>query len=584
MRKIILLLSLILIVIIYSASLVMACDPMNGEPEGEASPALAYDAANNRFLMVYTKCAGEGRPEIYGKLIKHDGTAYGNEFVISGTANAHNVPMASYDSVNGKFLVVWYDDRNDPDNTHDIYGQIVGADGTASSGNFVIADDENDQYAPVAAYDNVNQRFLVVWYDDRSDPWSTYDIYGQFVGPAGTLSGDNFPISDDPGNQTDPHIVYDGSNQRFLVVWDDYRGATIDIYGQIVNAAGTMSGGNFIISDADSNQWVPAAAYDNVNGRFLVSWYDFRNPCADPFAPCSNSDIYGQFVSSDGALLNTASSDNFVVSNGTSEYMLQSVSAAYNSADQRFFTAWSGDEAGGIFGQTIDANGDLIGGNLTIADDPDGTQYSPSVVYNPVCNNFLVALNTDYFITSSISLETVGTCQASPPTAPALVSPADGATGLDTTVVFTWDPSTDPDGDAVTYKLSYCTDQNFAGCAPVNVASLNKRQTLYAGTGKFSGLFLMGMIFLGGLKTRRNIIMLLVACLTVTLIFASCNGGSDSSHSSSNSSSDDAGASSGNLTHTLSSLAPNTTYFWKVTADDGKGGTTDSVTRSFTTR
>ena len=40
----------------------------------------------------------------------------------------------------------------------------------------------------------------------------------------------------------------------------------------------------------------------------------------------------------------------------------------------------------------------------------------------------------------------------------------------------------------------------------------------------------------------------------------------------------------GEIDHSVAGLKANTTYFWKVTADDGKGGTTESVIGSFTTR
>ena len=51
-----------------------------------------------------------------------------------------------------------------------------------------------------------------------------------------------------------------------------------------------------------------------------------------------------------------------------------------------------------------------------------------------------------------------------PPTAPELIAPLNGATGLSTTVTFKWKPSTDPDkGDIVTYNLYYCQNHDFLG-------------------------------------------------------------------------------------------------------------------------
>jgi len=580
MRKIILFLSLILVVGISIASNVSACDFMNGEPEGDTSPSLAYDPQNNRYLMVYQKCI-TSRTDIYGKLLKHDGSAYGNEFLISGDADPDNPysqygAKAAYDSVNDRFMVIWTDDRNDIGSTYDIYGQIVNDDGTLSGSNFVISNASDEQKGASVAYDDENQRFLVVWGDYRSG--SEYDVYGQFINANGTLNGSNFIISDAAGDQSWPSLAYDSINHRFLATWDDDRVAYTDIYGQLINSDGTLSGSNFAISDASSIQWGNSLTYDNINHRFLVSWTDWRNPCTgDPMAPCFNTDIYGQLVGPDGTLFGAASNVNFVVSSGTGEFFLQTPSAVFNPSDQQFLAAWSGDEVGGIFGQMTDADGSLIGDILPLADDQTGVQYSPSVAYNSVCNNFLVALYTELFSEASISLATVGSCQASPPTAPVLGSPADGATGLDTTVVFTWDPSADADGDAVTYNISYCTDENFTGCDPVHVASLGTSRALYAAIANFSGFSLIGMFLIGGIKNKRNFTLLLAACLTVSMALISCSGRGGSSSSSA--------ASSGNQpSHTVSGLNSGTTYYWKVTADDGKGGTTDSATRSFSTR
>ncbi len=62
--------------------------------------------------------------------------------------------------------------------------------------------------------------------------------------------------------------------------------------------------------------------------------------------------------------------------------------------------------------------------------------------------------------------------------------------------------------------------------------------------------------------------------MVTKVIFPSCgsSGGGNNSSSKQNYKS-----------YTVGKLLPNTTYYWKVTADDGKGGVTESDTYSFTT-
>jgi len=199
---------------------------------GDSTPSITYDPQNNRYLLVYSKIGLDFESDIYAQLINCDGKAYGNEFKISDANNTQYYPGVAYDGENQKFLVVWGDTRDDSGN---IYGQFVNLDGTLSGNNFVISNADGYQFYPSMAFDNVNQRFLVVWQDYRSG--TNYDIYGQMVNTDGSLYGSNFAISQETNYQSSPSVAYDSVNQRFLVVWQDYRsGTNYDIYGQMVNA------------------------------------------------------------------------------------------------------------------------------------------------------------------------------------------------------------------------------------------------------------------------------------------------------------------------------------------------------------
>ncbi len=257
---------------------------------GNLSPSLAYDSQNNRYLLIYLKSQIGEIPHIYGQLLNCDGTAYGNEFLISEGEYSKNNPSVAYDRANQRFLVVWSEYTSAT--SYDIYGQLVNANGTLSGSNFAISSANQGQYYPQVAYDAANQRFLVVWEDLRS---ADYDIYGQLVNTNGSLYNGNFIISDAANFQMIPTLAYDNSNQRFLVVWADTRGSSdYDIYGQLVNTNGTLSGNNFVISDEDFDQLRPSVAFDSVNQRFIAVWEDSRSD--------ETYDIYGQYVNANGTL------------------------------------------------------------------------------------------------------------------------------------------------------------------------------------------------------------------------------------------------------------------------------------------
>ena len=201
----------------------------------------------------------------------------------------------AYNGTN-QYLVVWGDNRNA---NVDIFGQLVNTTGTLSGGNFVISDAANNQMTPSIAYNGTNQ-YLVVWHDNRSG--TNWDIYGQLVNTSGLLDpGGNFPISNDVSNQLEPSVVYNSSTNQYLVVWQDVRNSNDDIYGQLVDVGGLLSGGNFPISTDPDDQRVPSIAYNSSTNQYLVVWHDYRSGI--------NRDIYGQYLTDTGAL----TAGNFVI-------------------------------------------------------------------------------------------------------------------------------------------------------------------------------------------------------------------------------------------------------------------------------
>jgi Abnormal spindle-like microcephaly-assoc'd, ASPM-SPD-2-Hydin len=163
-----------------------------------------------------------------------------------------------------------------------------------------------------------------------------------------------------------------------------------------------------------------------------------------------------------------------------------------------------------------------------------------------------------------------------PPSNPVLVSPTNAQTGVPTTMAFTWKKSLDPDGDVVKYHLTYSTDPNFAvSPQTVDVASAKLAGLLFAGLGSMGGgIILIG--FVAGNSSRRSRMTTLgiIALIFVGTLLTSCGGSGG-------------GTPSPTTTDQVSptvTLTAKTTYYWKVVADDGKGGLATSETFSFTTQ
>lgn len=146
---------------------------------------------------------------------------------------------------------------------------------------------------PAVATDPFTNRMLVVWEENES---AGKNIYGQLIDLSNFVSyGNQIPISTAQGDQSMPAVTFDTVNQRFVVVWEDARNLSanltgIDLYSQLVDPQGNLSGGNSIVTIAQGNQLAPAIAFGDVDFRnSYIVWKDGRKP--------GTADIYGQLLS-----------------------------------------------------------------------------------------------------------------------------------------------------------------------------------------------------------------------------------------------------------------------------------------------
>jgi len=367
---------------------------------GDYVQAIAYDSFNDRHLVVFERYSSDPfNVAIYGQVLNCDGTPYGSEFLIAGTGSH---PSAAFDSVNHRFLVVWTSGESIDGQFVNSNGQLEERDGDIGSDIFTISNANRNRFNPSIAFDSVNKRFLVAWMDERNVvPWTTgRDIYGQLVNANGSLfntsSDVNFPISNNVEEQRSPAVAFDNVNQRFLVAWQDDRNfpspTDRDIYGQLIEADGdsygTATNVNFPICNATGRQDPPEIAFSNSAQRFLLVWTDDRNALT--------YDIYGQIVTASGTLYNTSSDVNFPVADADGD--LYSPSLAYNVNTQRFLVGWTDNRSvavsGDIYGQYVETEGTLFNTNFPIYSDADN-QYYPAISYNSNFSNFIVAFTTD---------------------------------------------------------------------------------------------------------------------------------------------------------------------------------------------
>lgn len=365
--------------------------------EDDQHAAVAYDAARGMFQVVWEdeRTFWMALEDIYGKRVQAGGRNFGTDFRITGFGGgmAEVAPALAFDSTHDRFLVVWDDDRKNATRGSDIYGRWVEDASLGTTKAFRVSGGQatEDDVRPAVAYDPDEDRFLVVWEDWRDKDTRGADVYGRWVGPGGPQGAD-FRISGPAALGSDqwPDVAYDPDAHRFLVVWHDGRaapwsGVVDDIYGRWVDASGPVGPDFQISGPAATTAERPALAYGAAADEFLVVWQDERN------AASRGKDIYGRRVDAAGPIGN-----DFRICGAAAKAFDADPAVAYGEAGDRFLVVWEdernfGTRLADVYGRFVAGGGGPDGPDFRVSGrKATRTDGWPAVAYSPLVDEFLV--------------------------------------------------------------------------------------------------------------------------------------------------------------------------------------------------
>ena len=281
---------------------------------------------------------------IYAQIFNADGSKSGVEFVVNTTTLRNQYDSAITTLTDGRFVVSWTDDnvaRTGPDKEYSaIRAQVFNADGSLSGAEWVVNTKTAGGQIQSAITALTDGRFVVSWTDYSVTKAGTprYDVRAQIFNSDGSIAGAEFLVhAPSTRYQLDPAIsaLADG---RFVVSWTDYRQTGADtsfnaIRAQVFNADGSLYGTEFVVNTTTLfPQWEPAIT-TLTDGKFVVSWTDQSNTGADT----SEVAIRAQVFNADGS----RSGAEFLVNSITKGQQYESSVTAL--ADGRFVVSWTDD-------------------------------------------------------------------------------------------------------------------------------------------------------------------------------------------------------------------------------------------------
>ncbi|NLT95538.1 MAG: hypothetical protein GXW85_08450 [Clostridia bacterium] len=254
------------------------------------NPDLAYDPINNRYLVVYERDIIEYiDSEIWGRFISADGVL-SPEFLISNDKRCFD-PKVVYNPENDTFLVTWQYEEE-----YLIFAQILDEEGNPyeEKGNFAVCPETvNGQYSPAVAVNTDTGDYLIAWDEQVYEGNLEREIYGQLLDKEGNNQDvGRLDLVSMEESQSDPILAY--SANRYLLVFGntpDYY--DYDIKGRMFNSEGELVE-EIEIAVGDADQYVHALAVDDTNERFLVVWQEYRND--------ETGNIFGRFINIDGTM------------------------------------------------------------------------------------------------------------------------------------------------------------------------------------------------------------------------------------------------------------------------------------------
>ncbi|MGB0903356.1 MAG: hypothetical protein ACPGVJ_00535, partial [Mangrovicoccus sp.] len=342
-------------------------DPVTGEATGYVVVWQSYGqdtpAANNMG--------------VYAQIFDLSGAPVGGEIRVADTVGGSQAGAKVIGTPAGGFAVVWWDDSSTHHSYSQSVAQIFDASGAKQGAEIHVEADaalNAHEYNPEIAV-ATNGDLIVV----RHLTTSPYSLIIDWLSSSGAASGSEVQIQLGAGQNIEHSDLAVLSDGRIIVVFQvgGLDGSSKGIFGQILNADGSLQGGVFQInSHAADDQLAPAVAA--VGDGFVVAFTSSELDDGDFNYDYNYAGVYARHFDATGTALGAQILINRQV-NGE-----QNQPDVIGHADGSYTVVYSGNSGAdgngfGVFAQKMGADDTRIDGPLQINEQFYSTQNSPSV-------------------------------------------------------------------------------------------------------------------------------------------------------------------------------------------------------------
>jgi hypothetical protein len=253
----------------------------------------AFNPDDGTFLVVYRD--GDS-PSISGRYLTSNGTPIGNAFSI-GPGGGPNI---DFSPESGRYVVTW-----EQLTSGYVRYRVINGDSTSASPNVTPVLSVASGLSDGLAYGSVADKFLVVYIRDTGGT-AKANIYGRFITSNGLSLGPEFTIAGGFENQQGPRVAYASSNNRWMVVWENWAdcgGGCPHVRGALVGASGAVVK-SFTVVATPGWDAPGALGYNPVTDTFVAGWRSAFSDTniqarAGEFSPVDGSSVRPSVLLSD---------------------------------------------------------------------------------------------------------------------------------------------------------------------------------------------------------------------------------------------------------------------------------------------